>query len=323
MNYSKKITEAVAEEFAAKRYEWDSLKKQRLKEVYSLCPEIKEIDIALSDVGLKIARATLMGKVGLSERIESIKNDNLKLQKRRGELLCSLGFDEGYTDPPHSCEKCADTGYVGVKLCSCYREALIKKAYECSGLGNLLFSQSFENFSLDSLEGEDRERMEQYYSSLVKYADEFSVKTAASLLMVGGTGLGKTHLSSAVAKRIIDRGFDVVYENAQNIFFDFERDRFSDRFNGEEPVSFKYLDCDLLIIDDLGSEMISSFSVSCLYNLINSRLNKGLPIIVSTNFTSEALRKKYDDRITSRLFGEFTILLFTGKDQRRKKLSKK
>jgi DNA replication protein DnaC len=138
-----------------------------------------------------------------------------------------------------------------------------------------------------------------------------------NLLFVGGTGLGKTHLSTAIAKSLIEKGYNVIYETAQNIFFDFDNDRFRDRFSDSEPESTKYLDCDLLIIDDLGSEAINSFTVSCLYNILNTRLNKGLPVIASTNLNSKEIRDKYHDRITSRLFGEFNIQMFQGSDLRK------
>ena len=148
------------------------------------------------------------------------------------------------------------------------------------------------------------------------YIDDFPIMKC-NLLFVGGTGLGKTHLSTAIAKALIEKGYNVIYETAQNIFFDFDNDRFRDRFSDSEPESSKYLDCDLLIIDDLGSEAINSFTVSCLYNILNTRLNKGLPIIASTNLNSKEIRSKYHDRITSRLFGEFNIQMFYGNDLRK------
>ena len=319
MNYPKKVTHAVAEDFERKRADRENLRLVRLNQVYSLCPEIAEIDKALSNVGSEIVKATLMGKEGINERISAIREKNLAMQEKRAALLVSLGFDKDYTEPPYECDKCNDTGYLGVKLCSCYKNALILKAYESSGLGNLLKKQSFENFSLDGFEGEEKSRIQQNYNVLSKYADKLD-SFSPSIILVGGTGLGKTHLSTAVARKLIDKGYDVVYETAQNIFTDFDRDRFLDRFGGEEPVSYKYLDCDLLIIDDLGSEMVSTFSISCLYNILNTRLNKGKPIIISTNLTGNEVQRLYQDRITSRLFGEFLILPFTGTDYRRKKL---
>ena len=203
-------------------------------------------------------------------------------------------------------------------MCPCLRNALITKQLEASGVGQLISNQSFENFSLDMYPEETKEQMTCLLTYLKKYAEQFE-EEKDNLLFVGGTGLGKTHLSTALAKAIIEKGHYVVYETATNIFSDFENDRFRDRYAGEEPVSTKYMECDLLIIDDLGTEVVTNFTVSCLYNLINTRLNKRLPIILSTNLNSEEIRKLYNDRITSRLFGDFEIKVFKGTDIRKLK----
>ena len=319
MNYPKKVTHAVAEDFERKRAERENLRLSRLNQVYSLCPEIREIDASLSGVGAEIVKATLMGKNGIDERIAKIKEKNIALQTKRAELIKALGFSADYTEPPYECDKCKDTGYIGVKLCSCYKNALIMKTYESSGLGNLLKKQSFESFSFDSFEGEEAVRVRKNYDALLNYANSFC-GSDDSILLAGGTGLGKTHLTTAVARKLIDRGYDVVYESAQNIFADFDRDRFLDRFGGEEPISYKYLDCDLLIIDDLGAEMVSAFSVSCLYNIINTRLCNERPTIISTNLGEDMLQERYNDRITSRLLGEYRPLVFVGQDVRMQKL---
>jgi DNA replication protein DnaC len=136
------------------------------------------------------------------------------------------------------------------------------------------------------------------------------------LLLIGKTGTGKTHISTAIAREIISQGFDVVYDSAQNIVADFEADKFRSGY-GTEPKSEKYLECDLLIIDDLGTEFSSQFTVSCLYNLINTRANRAMATIISTNLSAEELARKYEDRIYSRLVGVGTrVLVFEGRDRR-------
>lgn len=321
MSYSRATVEAVRKMFEEKRFQSERARGARLSEVYARCPEIREIDISLSCVSKEIIGAISLGKEKCLEEIEKIKQNNLGLQKRRAELLASLGYEASYTDLRHECELCQDTGYVNGILCKCYKNALTLKSYENSGLARLISSQSFDSFSLDYYSGREREIMEQNFEELLDFARNFD-NDKRSFLLCGGTGLGKTHLSSAVAKHLLDNGYDVIYETAQNVFSDFENDRFRDRFNGEEAVSDKYLECDLLILDDLGAEMITQFSVACLYNIINTRLNKGLPIIASTNFRGEEIRKMYHDRITSRLFGEFIIKQFFGQDIRKQKILK-
>ncbi|MBR7101246.1 MAG: ATP-binding protein [Clostridia bacterium] len=323
MNFPKKVIESVASDFSKKRSDRDALRLRRLKEIYSLCPEIKDIDASLSRVSKEIAEATFTYKSNIRERIESIKNNNLALQERRASLLCNLGFDRDYTDPPYECEICNDTGYDGFHLCACHRRALVDKMLDCTGFGNLIKAQSFESFDPSVFETEEqRKRASAIRTVLEAYADEFT-HSSDSLLLVGGTGLGKTHLSSSIARRVIEKGYNVVYESAESIFREIGREIFRSDFSEKDPEYYRFFDCDLLIIDDLGSEMITPSSVSYLYNIINTRLNKGLPMIISTNNSSEELLRKYDERIASRLFGEFVIHLFMGNDQRRKKLGKK
>lgn len=323
MNFPKKIIEEVASDFSEKRAKNESVRQARLKEVYSLCPEIKEIDISLSQTLKEVTDVTFGIRTNVKERIETIRDKNLALQERRAALLCELGFDKDYTELPYECDICKDTGYDGVRLCACYRRSLIDKMLDGTGFGSLIKKQSFESFDISMLETEEqREIAEENFYFLKSYASEFT-RSSESLLLAGGTGLGKTHLSSAVARRVIEKGYNVVYESAESIFREIGREIFRNDYSAGEPEYYRFFDCDLLIIDDLGSEMVTPSTVSYLYNIINTRINKGLPTIISTNNSSEELRRRYDDRIASRIFGEFVILLFKGIDQRRKKLSKK
>ena len=319
MAYSRKNVAAVYEEFEKRRDENEAACNERLFEVYGKCPEIKDIDKALSRVGLNIFGATMQGKDGLSERLRLLQEENEKLQIRRIELLDSLGYGADYTDMKYDCPLCQDTGYQGVKMCQCLKTALTLKGYESSGIKNLLSTQSFESFSFDVYPNECQDIMKRNYKTLHKFAENFKVQKEFFLL-VGGTGLGKTHLSTSVAKYLIENGYDVVYEIAQNIFSDFDTDRFRDRFSDTELLSERYFDCDLLIIDDLGTEIVTNNTVSYLYNIINTRINKKLPIIISTNLSAKEIKSMYHERITSRLFGEFTIVKFEGPDVRKKKI---
>lgn len=316
MSYSKEVIEIVFNDFEKRRKKNEDSQKLRLLEVYQQIPEIKKIDYELSSTGLQILSASLQGMDGLEERLATIRQANKDLQNKRASLLEANGLKKNYTDIKYECEICKDEGYVNGKMCSCLRNALITKQLEISGVGQLISSQSFQNFSLDMYPNECREEMACLFEDLKDYAFGFT-KESANILFLGGTGLGKTHLSTAIARAIIEKGYYVIYETATNIFSDFENDRFRDRYSGEDPISKKYMECDLLIIDDLGTEVVTNFTVSCLYNLINTRLNKKLPIILSTNLNSTEIRKLYNDRITSRLFGDFEIKMFKGTDIRK------
>lgn len=320
MGYSKEVVEAVREEFEVRRARAEGFQAAALNKVYAAVPQIATIDAKLRNVLPEITAAIALGPEKCAAQIEIIRNNNLALQKKREELLIEAGFDKDYTDIKYACPLCKDTGYTddGV-ICACFKTALTLEGYKRSGIANLIEKQSFESFSLDFYTGEEREIMEDNLSELRSFAQNFA-SDRRSFLLCGDTGLGKTHLSTAVAKCVIESGYDVIYETAQNVFFDFDNDRFRDRFGGEEPVSGKYLECDLLILDDLGTETVSQFSLSCLYNIINTRLNRGLPMIISTNLSSTDIRRIYQDRITSRLFGEFTIKQFVGRDIRRQKI---
>lgn len=318
MSYSKEIVEIVFSDFDKRRKKNEEEQKLRLLNAYQLIPSLKALDYELSSTGLQILGVSLQGKEGLEERIAKIKERNGELLKERAKLLNENNLEADYTDMKYECDKCKDQGYINGKMCSCLRNALVTKQLEASGVGQLISHQSFDNFSLDMYPESIREQMACLLIDLKKYADSFDSEKA-NLLFVGGTGLGKTHLSTSLAKAIIEKGYYVIYETATNIFSDFENDRFRDRYSGEEPVCTKYMECDLLIIDDLGTEVVTNFTVSCLYNLINTRLNKSLPIILSTNLKSEEIRKLYNDRITSRLFGDFEIKVFKGEDIRKLK----
>jgi DNA replication protein DnaC len=163
---------------------------------------------------------------------------------------------------------------------------------------------------------------EMVFNIVKKYAEEFDPAGSGSIIMLGNTGLGKTHLSSAMGGVIIGKGNDVYYSSAVDMFADFEDDRFHSSYQESGGQIDKYFSCDLLIIDDLGTEMVNQFTASCLYNVINSRLIKKKPTIINTNFTRDEMRKKYMDRITSRIFGEYMVLPFVGNDIREQKLRK-
>ncbi len=314
MSFSRQVINKVNEEFEIKRQRNESLRDSRIIEIYSKIPEIKAIDKELSQTGMSIMSCALEGKDGLDERIAKLKERNLELQGKRASLLTSFGYSEDYTDLHYDCKLCQDYGAYNGKTCICYKNRLVEEQLKLSGISNLVKTQSFDTFSLDLYE--NKAEMCELLDYATNYVRDFaSIKD--NVLFVGGTGLGKTHLSTAIAKALIEKGYNVVYETAQNIFFDFDSDRFRDRFGDSEPISQKYLDCDLLIIDDLGAEAVNSFTVACLYNIINTRLNKSLPIIASTNLNSKEIRSAYHDRITSRLFGEFNIKLFKGNDLRK------
>ncbi len=324
MGYNNSIYKKIYEEYSQKYLIARDMADRCARELHAAIPEVAKIDKALSLTGLEIFSASLSGG-DTASKIAEIREQNAVLLKRRAELLLENGYPADYSDVKYDCSKCNDTGFIENKMCSCMKEALTLAGIESSGFAALIKEQRFDNFSLDYYKKNPTyyDMMSKNVEFLQNYANEFSPRSSQSILMMGGTGLGKTHLSSAVARGVIEKGNDVFYTGAIDLFSQFEIQRFKTYSNEPNELIERYFECDLLIIDDLGTEMINQFSISTLYNLLNDRLSRKKPTIVSTNLSQEDIKKKYTDRITSRMFGEYKVLLFAGTDIRAQRLMKK
>lgn len=319
MPYSRNNLKKVREDFSKKRAEVLSEYELRKDKVSREIPEIIPVERELQMTGLKIMNAALSHEL-TEEKLSELKKENKELLRKKEALLTSHGYLKDCLDIKYNCEMCHDTGYVGIDMCSCMKKALVKAGFESSGLSALIERQSFESFDLGYYENGDKDKMERNLSVLKSFSENFDNKTNDSFLLLGATGLGKTHLSTSVAKVVIERGYDVVYESAQGIISSFETRRFGGDYSSDRESRF--FECDLLIVDDLGVEVSNQFTISCIYNIINTRTNSRKSTIINTNLTQSELRQRYADRITSRLFGEFRPLLFTGKDIRSQKIKK-
>lgn len=279
-----------------------------------------EIEKLLSQTSIKAAKSVLSGK-NCAEQLKILKEKNLALQNELHELLknCNLPLD--YLDVRYNCQKCNDTGFVDGRMCQCLKQILKNEAYrELNELSPLELS-SFETFSLDYYSSETSEnvpsaktKMEKIFHFCRHYAQNFS-KTSESLFMTGKTGLGKTHLSLAIANDVINKNFGVIYISTPNIVSKLEREKFK-RDGTYENTEVHILGCDLLILDDLGTEFQTAFSNSTIYNIINSRILCKKPTIISTNYTIQEIQKNYSERLVSRIWGHFKLLGFVGSDVR-------
>ncbi len=324
MRYSKENYAKIKQNYQDKALQAEKDAETRKRIACISHPDLGAVEKELSHTGMKIMRAALEGKEGLEERLNVLRDENTALLKKRAELLRVYGYRDDYFMPWYDCDICNDEGHVDGKMCICMKKALAKATFESSGLSALAKKQSFDNFSLEyyNTVKEEYDGMVHILGYVKGYAKGFSDSGNGNLLFCGGTGLGKTHLSTAAASVIIQKGYDVVYDTAVNIFAAFEHDRFERSYNSEEPSrSAKFFDCDLLIIDDLGVELTNQFTISCLYNLINTRLASDKSMIINTNLTHKELITRYDNRIVSRLLGEFVPFVFKGKDIRMKKLA--
>lgn len=303
----------VREDMERRRREAVDTAERRNAELRLLSPDIKKIDVELQKTGLELFRLAVAG-----ESIDALRKRNQELCTKRKDILKKLGYPEDYTKPKYRCPLCADTGFVGTEMCRCFREELIRENIRTSGIGALIDRQTFDNFDVESYRKDGDSvysEMKRNFEKAKLYAENFD-RMRGNILMMGKTGTGKTHLSTAMAGKIIAAGYSVLYDSAQNIMNVFEDDRFRST-RGEEPKSEKFLSVDLLILDDLGTEFINSFTLSCLYNLINTRQNRGLATVISTNLSPTRLTEQYEDRIYSRIIGaDYDIWRFEGHDHR-------
>lgn len=323
MGYNKDNFKRIRDEYATKHLIAESAARVRVSEIHAILPEVAEIDRSLAKTGLSLMGASLLPVKEREAEFARIKEQNLVLNQKRNEILVAAGYPADYTDVKYECPKCADSGYVGIEMCECMRSALIMAGFESSGISHLLDTQTFENFSLDYYKNDEKTHacMARVLSVMKSYAETFTPEGAQNLALFGGTGLGKTHLSSAVARKVIEKGYDVLYVTAIELVSAFETEQFGKGVEHGE-LTDKFLECDLLIIDDLGTELGGQFTLSTLYNVLNIRINKKMPTVISTNYNQQELLKKYGDRIASRIFGEFRPLLFLGADVRMQKIKR-
>ena len=323
MAYSAEAVKRARARLESAKADRESQNRQRLQEAYTQVPRLGEIDKLLRVTMAKAAQAAFTQGGDVQAIIEGAKKENLALQQER-EMLIDANFPAGYLDEKPICAHCGGSGYVGSTMCECLqtlcREEQKKElTYLSAG------EETFDGFRLyyypdrvDPRLGVNiRTVMEKTYQTCRKYAMNFS-ESSGNLLFSGDTGLGKTFLSACIARAVADRGYSVVYESAGHLFSNLERAKF-DNDEAAKGDSRKYMACDLLIIDDLGTEMPSQFVTAALYSLVNDRLLEGKAMIISTNLNTEDLTRRYSAQIASRLRGSFTRVAFLGDDIRVKK----
>lgn len=316
MAYSKETYKKAEQELAQRRSRALAEREEHHRIAVETAPEILEAEEKMSRAGLATIKAIGMGAADAKEYIQKLSEINLEAQAQRRLLLKSNGFPEDWLDVHYTCKKCEDKGFVGGIMCGCFKELLKSIEYEklCSKLpvGNCRFDNFRLDFYPDGAGTSPKKRMESVLNYCKEYAADFS-RHSPSLLFYGKTGLGKTHLSLAIAGKAVEEGYGVIYSSAQNLFNKLEKDKFGKAdTNTEETI----LDCDLLIIDDLGAEFTTQFTVSALYNIVNSRELEGKPTIISTNLMPEQLTKAYGERIASRILSNYVMLYFDGSDIR-------
>ena len=291
-----------------------------LTRAYALRPRLREIDRSLQGTGAQLAMLVFRREGDTQAELARLRAENEALQSERQWILDEAELPEGYLDDSPICTLCGGSGYVGSKMCECLRE--LCRQEQKRELSALLPTgkERFENFSLEVYPDRfypdygttARTLMEKNLSFCRRYAGEFK-PGARSLLFSGATGLGKTFLSGCMARQIADAGHSAVYATAGKLFADYE----AVKFERAEAESLRdYRDCDLLILDDLGTEMTTEFVKAALYELVNSRLLGQKTTIISTNLNERDLEARYGSQIASRLVGSYRVIYFLGDDIR-------
>ncbi len=298
---------------------------RRQRETEAAIPALADINRRINGIGPRLLALGIEGAKDFEERSAALYREHEALIAEKGALLKAKGYAEDYDMPVFECKECNDTGFVGKTLCSCFKKIRAKRAYYASGLGKALAGQTFESIDMRYYGGTTpgglpvKTIMTNNIEYCKAYANSFKAG-AENLLIIGGAGLGKTHVSSAIGHVVINKGYNVVYESAQNIVGAFEDEHFG---RSHEDKTGRFLDCDLLIMDDLGTEFGTAFTLSALFSLINHRIINGLSTVITTNLNFTEIEANYKERICSRLRGEYTTLVFCGNDIRRIKKENK
>ncbi len=295
--------------------------KNRREAVYKELPALASLDRQIAEASVAAARAALDGD---SAAMNCLEEHNRQISEQKKALLTSAGYPANYLELTYACPDCKDTGFIGTEKCHCFKQALTFALSEASTLPRRLEKENFDTFSFSyyddrtadpQLQVTPRENMKRIVTAAKQFVDEFDT-TSRSLLIYGNTGVGKTFLTNCIAKALLDTAHHVVYMTSHGLFEAFETHRF--HHTDEDDASlYRYIfDCDLLIIDDLGTEVSNTFTNSMLYTCINERQLNQKATIISTNLSLEQLRDCYSERIFSRITGNYTLWKLFGKDIR-------
>ena len=320
MAYSAEIVKRARARLAQAKEDRESENRQHLAVAYAKVPRIREIDMELRRTMAQAAQAAFLQGSDGRELLEKVRLQNLELQQERA-ILAKENFEEGFLDESPICDNCGGSGYVGTSMCECLLELCRqeqKKEISILSGGRENFSHFNLDYYPDRLDpkygASPRTIMERNFQYIRRYAMTFS-NASDNLLFVGGTGLGKTFLVACVARAVADRGYSVVYETANHLLAKLEQAKFSPNEENRREAE-KMVSCDLLIMDDLGTEMPGQFTTVALYSLLNDRLLAGKPMLITTNLNKDEMTRRYSPQIASRIYGGFVGKSFVGEDIR-------
>lgn len=326
MSYDPNVLQRATEQLMSARLARSNRLEQRRQQVYTSQPRLAQIDRELRATMTGVVTAALRQGEDPAPALAQLRTRNLDLQLERRAILGALGMAPEDLDDRPACPQCGDSGWKGASMCTClqklYAEEQIRSLSRVLDLG----SQCFDSFRLDyyspipdPVSGQSpRQNMELVYEVCLNYAQKFDTFYFKNLFFSGAPGLGKTFLSTCIARTVSEQGRSVVYTGAGDAFAQFEDRKFARDADARDETR-RYLNCDLLILDDLGCELTTQFVQSALYTLVNTRLAAGLHTVISSNLTMEEIASRYSPQIASRMAGEYHVLHFLGQDIRQLK----
>ncbi len=327
MTFTTLSFEDILHSYEKKRLKNKRLLQERKAEIYRNIPEIEAIEKKSALSYLNYARKKVMKTEGLS--YDSTSSENRKLEEKKRLLLTGAGYPENYLEPIYDCPVCQDTGYVGTEKCKCFIEQMINSLYMQSNLKNILSKENFDTFSMEYYSRElvagrqfsPYDNMSKIIQKSHQFIDRFELmkNQRGNILIYGETGLGKTFLTNCIAKELLDKNHSVLYLSSNELFENILAGYFmQQKFELEDLYKYIY-NCELLIIDDLGTELTNSFVQSQLFEIINKRELSGLSTLISTNLAMKQLRDKYSERIMSRIVANYTVFNIYGDNIRYQK----
>ncbi len=325
MNENK--VKRILKKYEERRDENELLLEKRKKQVYNRFPQIKGIDDEISLIGLKLAKSVLTNPNDRESIVHKSREEIETLRARKCKVLADNNIPDNYLEMKYHCNMCKDKAFLpNGEKCNCFKQEIINEAYKMSNIENVLNKENFSNFNLEIFSTEKskergvspRENIFEILTYCEDYVHNFNPIQSNNILFYGSTGLGKTYMCNCIAKDLLDKGYLVIYQTSFRILEILEDYKF--RRDSEGKISeenYKNLfDCDLLIIDDLGTELTNTFTSSELFNIVNTRLTAGKSIIISTNLTPSQIGETYTQRTLSRILDQFKIYDFFGSDLR-------
>ena len=328
MSLSNHQYDQIMRQYEVLQSERESLIHSRREEIYANIPRFQEIDNEIATSSVDLIQASIEGGLTGSVDTSNLHTKIENLIKEKLSLLKSHGYGEDYLNPPYQCPDCKDTGYIDHKPCHCFTQRAIDLLYSQDHVQKIFEKENFRNFSFDYYSDDyfsdkdgsglsAKENAKKAYADAIDFARKFSVNRD-NILLSGETGVGKTYLSNCIGKAVLDQGFSVIYLTAFQLFEIFEKNTFHKKdSNPEDSVPYRNIfDCDLLIIDDLGTEFSNSFTTSQLFQCINERLIHKRSTVISTNLSLKDIKETYSERIFSRFIENYTLITLFGEDIR-------